>query len=294
MTARRGEILWGLFFVSPWLVGLVGLFGYPLVRSLQLSFCEYSILSPPRFVGWDNYADLLRNEQFAKAAANTAIFAAIAAPLSQVVAILIAVLLNRPTRWRGLCRTAIYAPALIPQIAVGAIWLWLLGAAGPVNTALEFLGFDHPPMWLTPKMAIVSLVFVSLWGVGNLVVIYQAGLADVPPDLYEAASLDGAGAWSVLLNVTLPMLSPVILYNMIVTLIMSINAFAVPTMLTEADNTKLGDSMLFYVMLLKREAFDHLRMGYASAMAWILFVAVLLLTLLIFRVMRGRIYYGGE
>ncbi|MFQ6132435.1 MAG: carbohydrate ABC transporter permease [Armatimonadota bacterium] len=291
-ASRRRDLRNGLLFISPWIIGFGGFLLYPILASLYYSFCEYSVLQPAQWIGPANYAELARDELFWKALYNTLFYAAFALPLGVVVSLALALLLNTGVRGMTVFRTIFFLPALVPMVALAVIWLWILnGDMGVLNHLLSWFGVEGPP-WLTdPTWAKPALVMMSVWGVGHAVVIYLAGLQDVPVQLYEAADLDGASWWHKMRHVTIPMISPVILFNLIMGIIGSLQFFAVPYVIS--PNGAPARSIYFLTMYLYDNAFPYLRMGYACAMAWILFLIILALTLLALKVSAKRIYYGG-
>jgi len=302
-ASRRG-LATGLFFVSPWLVGLGAFLVYPICASLYYSFCEYSVLLPAEFIGTGNYVDLVRDEVFVKALANTVIYAGLSLPLGLIVSLGLALLLNTGVPLMSWFRTIFFLPVLVPMVALAVLWMWIFnGEYGVLNHALKPVlhliaavrgGPDPtPPGWLSdPSWSKPALVMMSAWCVGNSVVIYLAGLQDVPQHLYEAAELDGAGWFQRIRHVTLPSISPVIQFNFVMGLIGSLQFFAVPYVISPTGSP--ARSIYFLPMYLYDNAFTYLRMGYASAMAWILFVIIFLLTLLSLKVSERHIHYGGE
>ena len=275
-TAKRLGI--GLAFISPWLVGFVGLTLYPLVASLYYSFCDYDVLTRPVWIGTSNYRDLAGDAIFWKTLGNTLYFAALALPMGLVLSLAIALLLNRPVRGRNVFRTLFFVPSMVPAVAVGMVWLWLFnGRLGLINYGLSFVGIDGPN-WLTDEhWTKPAVVITALWQTGGTVVIYLAALQDVPRHLYEAATIDGASKLRQIWNVTLPMISPVIYFNLVVGIIGALQVFAGPYVMLGRGGGP-DRSALFYAVYLYQNAFNYNQMGYASAMAWVLFAIVLALT----------------
>jgi multiple sugar transport system permease protein len=287
---ERRQARAGLGFVSPWLLGL-GLFMlYPVAASLYYSFCEYSVLDRAHPVGLANYADLLRDELFWKSLGNTLFYAGLSVPLGLGLALGLALLLNSGVRGLTIYRTIFFLPALVPMVALAVLWLWIFnGEYGVLNVFLARLHIPAPG-WLTdPAWSKPALVLLSMWGTGQAMVIFLASLQDVPVHLYEAADLDGASWWHKIRHVTLPMISPVLLFNGIMGIIGSLQFFAVPYIMT--PNGQPARSAYFYAMYLYDNAFLYLKMGYASAMAWILFVLILALTLLSLRLAGRYVHY---
>jgi multiple sugar transport system permease protein len=285
----------GLAFAAPWIIGLCVFLVYPIAASLYYSFTEYSVLEEPVWIGLQNYGDLfLRDALFVTAISNTAIYALMAIPLGTVFAIALALLLNLRVRFQAVHRTIFYLPVLVPTVALALVWQWVLNPSyGIVNAILDAVGIVGPGWYASELWAKPSYVLMSLWVVGNAVVIYLAGLQDVPRDLYDAAAVDGANAWHRLRNVTLPMISPVIFFNVILGLIGAMQVFSEPYIITGGTGNPANAAM-FYVLLLYRNAFVYFKMGYASAMAWVLFAIVLVITLLLVRGSRSLVYYSGD
>ncbi len=284
----------GLAFISPWVVGFLVFTVYPIGASLYYSFCDYDVLSRPIWVGLLNYQDMVTDRVYWQALGNTLIFSAMALPLGLCFALALALLLNRPVAGRGLFRAIYYLPSLVPAVAAGAVWLWLLNSRdGLINQGLLALGVDRPPLWLDePRWTKPGLALVSIWGCGNTVVILLAALQGVPRAQLEAATIDGASAWRRLWHVVLPAISPVIYFNFIVGVIGALQTFA--TVFVMFTNGGPDRSALFYAVYLYETAFESRQMGYACAMAWVLFLLTLLLTWLASRGTRGFVHYGHE
>lgn len=283
MMARstRGELLKGLAFISPWLIGFAAFTLVPIALSFYFSFCDYSLVQSPVFRGAENYRQLSADPLFWRALGNTFYYAALALPAGMTVALALAMLLNTRVSGQSIYRTLIFLPSLVPIVASSMVWLWFFNTRlGLLNLLLGRIGVHDPPGWLSDShWAMPSLALMSLWGVGHTVVIYLAGLQDVPTELYEAAELDGAGAMRKLWHVTLPAISPVILFNLIIGIIGTLQVFAQPYIITRGGPAR---ATYFYTMYLVENAFKYLKMGYASAMAWILFLIILILTGLAF------------
>ena len=264
-------------FVFPWICGFVLFTAVPMGLSLYYSFCDYSLLQRPTLIGWRNYRDLWFDPVFWIAVRNTAVYGAIALPSGVVLAIALALLLNAKIRGQAIYRTIVFLPSLVPTVASAMLWLWLLNARlGLVNTMLRTIGIANPPAWLGDRhWAMLSLVVMSLWSLGNTVVIYLAGLQDVPRELYEAAELDGAGPLRRMWHVTLPCISPVIFFNVVMAIIATVQVFGTPYIMTGGGPSR---STYFYTMYLYDNAFTFLKMGYASAMSWIQLLFVLTIT----------------
>lgn len=290
---RRKEAIAGYLFASPWIIGMIVFLLYPLASSVYYSFCEYSVLKPPIFIGTENYRELFRDEVFWKTVGNTAMYAAMALPAGLIVSLALAMLLNSKVKGMAIYRTIFFLPSLVPMVSLAVLWLFLLnGEHGIVNEALRMLKVDGPnwlgdPMWSKP-----ALVVLGAWGAGNAMLIYLASLQDVPTSLIEAAELDGANGWHKTRNVTLPMISPVILFNLIMGIIGTLQVFAVPYVMFPGGSP--ARSTYFYAMYLFDNAFRYNKMGYASAMGWLMFLVILGLTWVSLKVSEKHVHYGGQ
>jgi multiple sugar transport system permease protein len=293
----------GLGFTAPWIVGFSLFLAYPVLASLFYSFCDYSILKRPVFIGLGNYARLVHDDVFWLSLGNTLYYAALSVPLGVVVSLSLALLLHLPVRGRSFFRAVFYLPSVVPVVASSMLWLWIFnGQYGLLNWLLRpvcaWLG-SAPPAWLRdPAWAKPALVLMSLWGVGNSMLIYLAGLQDVPKELYESADIDGASAWRRFWHITLPTISPVLYFNVIMGIIGALQVFTQVFVVASANSVgsdpfegSPARSTLFYSIYLFSTAFYDLRMGYASALAWVLFALVAALTLLARKLAGGRVHY---
>jgi multiple sugar transport system permease protein len=268
----------GLLFCLPWLIGLSVFLIYPLCAAFYYSLCDYSVLLPPVFIGFDNYVDLLHDPLFWHSLYNTAYYAIGSVLLGFLVSLTLALLLNSKVKGLGIYRTIFFLPSLMPVLASSTLWLWMYnGQSGIINTGLRQLGLRGPAWLADPAWSKPAIVIMAVWGAGNAMVVYLAGLQDVPSALYEAAIIDGAGFFQRLFNVTLPMISPVIYFNVVLSIIAGFQAFTQAFIMTGGTGSP-ERSTLFYVLNLYNVGFQDLRMGYASAMAWVLFVIILLVT----------------
>jgi multiple sugar transport system permease protein len=287
----------GVLFASPWILGFLVFMTYPVVASFFYSFTSFSVLQPPRWIGLENYRELTRDQVFINALKTTLLYVMGAVPLGTVVAILLALLLNTKVRGMALYRTMFFLPSLVPQIALGVLFQWVFnGDYGLVNELIRkvHIGKYHipPPNWLTdPAWAKWTLVLIAAWGSGQAMIIYLAGLQDVPESLYEAADIDGAKIVAKTIHVTLPMISPVIMFNVIMGIIGSIQVFALPYILFPGGAPERSTYM--FAMYLFDNAFGFQRMGYASAMGWVMFVITLALTLVALRFSDRHVHYEG-
>ena len=290
---ERQKLKTGLMFVSPWIIGFLVFTLFPVGASLYYSFCDYDILTEPLWIGTLNYQEMFTDEIFWKTMYNTLYFAAFSVPLGLVFSLLVAVLLNQAVKCKSLFRLLYYLPSLVPMVAGAMIWLWVYnGKYGLLNYGLKLIGIDGP-LWLTnASWTKPALIFMGLWGIGNTMVIYLAALQDVPIHLYESAEIDGAGFWVKLRHITIPLISPVIYFNMVMGIIGSLQIFAVPYVMMR--NGGPDKSALFYAVYLFENAFRYNRMGYACAMAWILFILIVVLTWFATKATRKHIHYGAE
>lgn len=279
-TRREGLV--GYIFISPWLVGFLVFTAGPILASLVLSFCSYDVLHPIQFVGLDNYAALPSDSVFWKSLTNT-LWMVGAVPLGMAVGLGVALLLNLDVGGQKFYRTAYYLPAIVPIVAAAILWIWLLQPQfGLINALLRYVGVRGPEWLQDPAWAKPALIMMGLWSAGSGMIIWLAGLKGIPRELYEAAEIDGAGARSRFTHITLPMLSPYIFFNLIMGVIGAFQVFTNAYVMTNGEGGPV-DSTLFYVFALFKYAFRYFNMGYASAMAWVLFVIILVLTMINWR-----------
>jgi multiple sugar transport system permease protein len=320
IPAERSSSSVGLMFCSPWIVGVILLFAWPFAASLYWSFCKFDIINPPEFVGLENYSriadEVATGRGAGRAILNTLYYSLLSVPLSVVLGVSLAVLLSAKVKGQSFFRTLVFLPSIIPIVASSILWVWMLDTdTGLVNTILGWIGFP-PQNWLNQARSAVSLegaaqigawfsdgrlllfgskdalVLMTLWGVGNFVVIYLAAIGDIPNTLYEAAEIDGAGWYRKFLHVTVPMLSPVIFFNLVMGLIRSVQNFTNIYILSEGTGQP-GDSLTTISLKLFLSAFADFEMGYASALAWMLFVGLVVATLLLARLSKNWVHYRG-
>ncbi len=261
--------------------------------SLYISFCDYPMLQPPVWIGFENYERMFREPAFYTVLRNTMLYAAIAIPAGTVTAVGLAVLLNQKVRGQAIFRTCIFLPTVVPLVATAVVWYMMLNPEiGLVNRSLRSVGIAGPLWWDRACWTMAALVLVSVWSIGSAVVIYLAGLQEIPQSLYEAAWIDGASRWRQFLHVTLPGLSPVILFNVIIGIIGTWQIFALPYVILRMG-TGPDQIAYFYTTYLFESAFRDLKMGYASALAWVQLLIILVLTGLVFWVGKKRVYYRG-
>ncbi|MCC6485563.1 MAG: sugar ABC transporter permease [Armatimonadetes bacterium] len=289
-SLSRREALAGWLFVSPWVLGFVIFAAGPILFSLGLSFAHWDAITRPEFAGLDNYRRLARDPLLIKSLINTAYYAVVSVPMGLCLALGLALLLNQKLRAMGLFRTLFYLPSVTSGVATMMLWMWLFNPElGLINRFLR-LFTKHPPLWLSDvHWAMPALILMSLWGAGGAMLIFLAGLQNIPEELYEASTLDGAGSLQQFRHVTIPLLSPVIFFNFVMAVIASFQVFTAAFIMT---NGGPSHATLLYVLYLFQNAFVYFRLGYASAMAWLLFVIILFLTLLNFRLSKRWVHYG--
>ncbi|MCJ8014450.1 sugar ABC transporter permease [Paenibacillus sp. KQZ6P-2] len=294
----RKRLYTGLLFISPWLFGLLVFQLLPIMTSLYYSLTDFNLFGSPEWVGVDNFVALAHDKKMYLSLYNT-IFITIFGLFPQIAfALVIALLLNRDVKGKSLYRTIYFLPTLVPAIAGSLLWMWLLNAQyGLINEVLGYLHLPAPNWLLDPKWTKPSLILMGFWGTGTTTIMYLAALQDVPKLYYEAASIDGASPWQKFWNITFPAISPMTLFLVIMGLIGSFQYFSQGYIFADGNGQAIGgpeNSILFYAIYLYQTAFSFLKMGYASAMAWVLFVIVFILTIIVFKTSAKWVYYGGE
>ena len=287
---KRHETILGWLMVSPWLIGFICFSALPMFASLIISFTEWDMLSKPEWVGFENYKTLFFEDPLALHSLNiTILFTIVSIPLNIVFGLALAMLLNTSIRGLAIFRTIFYLPAILSGVAVALMWRWIFSTEfGLLNALLSMIGIEGPA-WLTDRIWVLpSFVIMRLWSVGGGMIIYLAGLQSIPTNLYEAANIDGANWWHRTRFITLPMLSPTIFFQLIVGFIFSMQIFTEAFIMT---NGGPADASLFYLLYLYRTAFQYFDMGYASALAWVLFVVILVLTIILFKTGKSWVYY---
>jgi multiple sugar transport system permease protein len=294
---ERRNLRWGLLFISPWLFGFIVFGVFPIVYTFYLSLTRYSGIKPPIFIGIQNYQRMAADPLFLKAAYNTLYYTLLAVPIGVVVAMSLALAMNRKVREVSVYRAIYYLPAILPVFAISFIFVVLLNPGyGLVNWALSALGLPSPNWLGDPAYTKLALVMIAQLGAGQFALVFLAGLRGVPIELYESAEIDGAGAWKKFRNITLPMMTPVILYDLIIGLSFGLQVFTSAYILTGGGQNAAGadNSLLTYVFYLYKQAFQFGQMGYAAAMSVVMFVVSVLLATVVFRWARGWVFYGGE
>jgi multiple sugar transport system permease protein len=289
---RRSQALWGWIFAAPAAIGFFVFIAGPMVASLFTSLTDWQIGGDMRFIGLGNYQKMLDDAVFWKSLRATGYFAVLSVPLSILFAFVAALLLNQARRARGFFRTLFYLPVLVPPVASSVIWLWIYSPDnGLANSMLKMLGLP-PLQWIYDEStAVPSIAFMTAWAFGNMALIFLAALQGVPAQLLEAAAVDGAGPLRRMWSVTLPHVSPIILFNMITSMIAALQAFDSAYVMTKGGPNY---ATTFYVFYLYQQAFDQGELGYASALAWVLFVVVLVVTIILFRTSRRWVFYEAE
>jgi multiple sugar transport system permease protein len=301
LSLERKETLWGLVFLSPWLFGLVVFTSLPIIASLVLSFTNFNLVHPEtlKFVGLANYgqmwSELVNNGNAGKSLFVTGKFALMSVPLSICLALGLALLLNQKLlAGRAMWRTLFFMPVQIPLVASTIVWLGFLnGNTGWLAQILHTLGLPSPDWFSDPAWALQALVLMGIWGVGNMMLIFLAGLQGVPTELYEAVKVDGGGHWARFRHVTLPMISPVLFYNVLISIIGVSQYFTQAYVIDPGGNGLPGGSTLFYNMNLYKEGWTYNNMGYASALAWLMMAIVVVAALLLFRTSARWVFYAG-
>ncbi len=293
-TRRKNEAFYGYLFASPVILGFLIFVLGPMIASFIYSFTDYNVISKMNFIGTRNYQNLFNGTDpfFYKSLGVTAYYVLLSVPLQIVCSFLMALLLNQNIKGKSIFRTIFYLPTIVPVVASSVLFLWLLNPdIGLFNQILEFLGLPKSQWIYSEKMAVPSLVLMSLWSIGGITVIFLAGLQGVPRHLYEAVEVDGGKGWHRLLYVTIPLMTPTIFFNTVMGLIGGFQIFGQAYIMTQGGP---NNATLFYSFYLYREAFDNFRMGSASAIAWVLFVIILILTLLVFKSSNLWVYSENE
>ena len=293
ISSRRGEALTGILMASPWILGFLIFIAGPMIVSLYLSFTRWDLFTAPRWIGLRNYEQLLfRDAKFLLSLKVTTIYAFVSVPLQVSLGLVLATLLNQKIRLLGFFRTVYYLPSVIGGIAVAVMFRWIFGTQfGLINSLLAGLGIKGPSWLGDPNLVLVSFILMSMWGAGASMLIYLGALQGIPSELYEAADVDGAGTLAKFFRVTVPMMTPVIFFNMVMGIIGALQEFVLPFIMTRGGP---ANSSTFLVLYLYRNAFELFKMGYASALAWILFLYIMALTIFIIRSSSMWVYYEGS
>jgi multiple sugar transport system permease protein len=294
---QRRNLRWGLLFISPWLFGFIVLGVFPILYTFFLSLTRYSGIKPPVLIGIANYQRMAADPLFLKAAYNTLYYTLLAVPIGVVVAMSLAMAMNRKVREVSVYRAIYYLPSILPVFAISFVFVVLLNPGyGLINWALSSVGLPSPNWLGDPSYTKLALVMIAQLGAGQFALVFLAGLRGVPMELYESAEIDGAGGWAKFRNITLPMMTPIILYDLIIGLSFGLQVFTSAYILTGGGRTAAGadNSLLTYVFYLYQQAFQFGQMGYAAALSVVMFVVSLGLAFAVFRWARGWVFYGGE
>jgi multiple sugar transport system permease protein len=280
---RRSEARAGLLFASPWLIGMVVFTVGPIVASIIISLTDWNLTTSPEFVGLDNYTDMLSNRDFRRSVEVTLTYVLLGVPLFQIAGLALALLLNLKLPGINLFRTILFLPAVLSGVAVAVLWVQMLNPDGPLNAALRGIGIDDPPNWLSsPSWAVPGIVLIGLWGSGTGAIIYLAGLQNIPVHLYEVAKVDGAGPIRTFFRITLPLLTPTLLFTILNGIIGALQVFDIAYVLGGSRGGS-GGSLSFYLLYMWNEGFRNGRFGYASALAWVFVVVAAVLIIAILR-----------
>ncbi|MFC0674592.1 carbohydrate ABC transporter permease [Brachybacterium hainanense] len=293
-SLSRTEMRWGILFAMPAILGFLIFTIGPMVASAFISLTDWTVGGSPRFIGLGNYTEMSQDPLFWKSLGVTTYYTLAAVPIGLLIGFLVAMLVNAGWRWQSLWRTIYYLPTLVPAVASAVLWIWIFNPDyGLFNSLLRSAGLPTSSWIYSESTAVPSLIIMSTWGFGNAMVIFLAGLQGVPRQLYEAVSIDGGGTWARFRHVTLPFMTPVIFYNLVTGVIGTFQVFNQAYIMTSGGP---NNSTLFYIYYLYTKAFTDSAMGYASALAWVLFVIILLITGLLFRNARSWVYYetGGS
>jgi multiple sugar transport system permease protein len=289
--ARR-EAFTFYMLILPWLIGFAVFLAYPMLRSFYLSFTSYDLLSAPEWIGLRNYQRIFSDPEFWQSVRVTFLYALGSVPGGTIIALALAMVLSQNLRGVNIWRTIFFIPSILSSIAVAILWLYIFRPdGGLLNVILSWFGIQGPDWLLSEQWALPALILMSWWSIGGQIVIYLAGIKGIPEVLYEAAEIDGANVWAKFRFVTLPMLSPTIFFNVVLAIIGALQVFDVGWVLTRGGP---NDATLFYMINLYERAFEFVQMGYASALAWILFVIIMVITLLVIRSSAAWVYYESE
>lgn len=300
VSSRQKKFFWiGLLFAMPWIIGFLIFSVYPIIASAFYSFTDYNLFQSPKFVGMKNYVDLFRDDKFYISIKNTIFITVIGVPIGLVYSLCMALLLNMKVKGQAIYRTIYYLPSIVPIVASSVLWVWILNPQyGILNMLLGYLHLPQPSWLEDPLFTKPSLIIMDTWRSGGTILIYLAALQSIPQSLYEASDIDGANYWSKFRHIMLPAISPVTLFQLIIGIIGAFQYFSQAFIFgTGASNQVSGgpeNSMLFYSLYLYQNAFSFLKMGYASAMAWILFLLVMCVSLIVFKTSMRWVHYSEE
>ncbi|SFH32421.1 carbohydrate ABC transporter membrane protein 1, CUT1 family [Lachnospiraceae bacterium NLAE-zl-G231] len=285
LSMKKREMVYGLLFISPWLIGFLIFTLYPIISSLYYSLCDYKVISAPQFIGMENYAALFGDTVFVKALKNTAYMVCFGVPITTFIAVGVSVMMNNKSlKHTGIFRVLFFIPTLVPTVVACLLWIWVMQPeTGIINRMLGYIGITGPGWLSSPRWSKPAFILMMIWTCGNAIIIYLAGLQDIPESLYESASIDGASFLRQTISITIPLLRSTILYNVVTLIIGVFQWFAEPYIITLGGP---DNSTMFYALYLYQNAFTYFKMGYASAQAWILLVIALAIIIVLFKVFK--------
>ena len=287
----RRKWLWGYLCIAPYMIKFLVLILGPFLASLYLSLSRWRMAGPIKYMGLANYERMfMRDDRFVRTLLNTTYYTVFHLPVALVIAFILALLLNQQLRFNAVFRTVFYIPSVVSGVATAMLWRWIFTGDGLLNWFLSLFGIDGPIWLMDPDWAMPALILRSYWSVGGTMVIYLAGLQGIPEHLYEAARVDGAGIWHKFWHITVPMMTPTIFLTLLMGVIRSFQVFTTAFVMTAGGP---GDATLFYLLYLYYKAFEDMAMGYASALAWVLFVIIMILTAVQMRLAKRWVYYEG-
>lgn len=289
MPLGRRRVLWGYFFITPFILGFLLWFLIPALVAAYLAFQKWNLISPPTSVGFDNFAHLFKDPVLPQSLKATFLFTFLSVPLGLVLSFFLAMLINTKMRGIAIFRTIFYLPSIVPAVANALLWAWMFNTEfGLINFGLRAIGGSKIAWLQEPGLVIPAFVIMSLWASGNAMIIFLAGLQGIPDIYYEAAEIDGASSWQQLFHVTLPLMSPIILFNLVIGMINSFQVFAQALLIT---NGGPQNATLFLVLYIYRTAFQTRQMGYAAVLSWVLFLILMILSFIVFKYFGSRVYY---
>lgn len=288
-TPRGRRTITGYLFIMPFILGVIFWVLYPALMAAWLTFQQWNLITPPKFVGLQNFKTMFADSLFWQALKVTSIYTFFSVPMGLVLSFILALLINTKMRGIAFFRTVYYLPSIVPAVASAVLWAWIYNTDfGLINGILSYFGIPKVAWLQETSYALPALILMSLWSAGQAMIIFLAGLQGIDEIYYEAAKIDGAGRWSQMVNITIPMMSSVIFFNLILGIINSFQIFTAGYLMT---NGGPQNATLFYVLFLYRVGFQYLKMGYAAALSWVLFFIILILTLIVFKTVGRRVYY---
>lgn len=288
-TPKGRRTITGYLFIGPFILGVLFWVLYPALMAAWLTFQQWNLITPAKFVGFDNFVTMFEDPLFWQSLKVTSIYTIFSVPLGLIFSFLLALLINTKIRGIAFFRTVYYLPSIVPAVASAVLWAWIYNTDfGLINAILSYFGIAKVAWLQETAYALPAMILMSLWGIGQSMIIFLAGLQGIDDIYYEAAKIDGAGRWGQLIHITIPMMSSVIFFNLILGIINSFQIFTAGYLMT---NGGPQNATLFYVLHLYRVGFQYLKMGYAAALSWVLFFIILILTLIVFKTMGRKVYY---